>query len=260
MEYKMGNQTQLSDKLLNYLYISTLKLKAKKMFKSLINLLFPKVCLGCDSFLETNETVICTNCRHELPLTNYHLEAENELTKKFYGRIEIQFGSAMIYYHKKGIAHELIHNLKYHRHQEIGTFLGNWYAEDLKNLEITKTFDVIIPVPLHKKRLKERGYNQVATFAKALSENLDIAYDDSILVRNIYSKTQTQKNFLGRTSVSKDIFGVNFTEENYGKHFLLIDDVITTGSTLEACARVLLKIPNAKLSIISISDTHNMGF
>jgi len=230
------------------------------MFKSLINLLFPKVCLGCDAFLASNEAVICTSCRHDLPLTNYHLEAENELTKKFYGRIELQFGSAMMYYHKRGIVHELIHNLKYHKHQEIGNFLGNWYAEDLKSLEIIKTFDVIIPVPLHKKRLKERGYNQVETFGKALSESLNIPYDDSVLIRNIYSKTQTQKNFSGRTDVSQAIFGVNFTEENHGKHFLLIDDVITTGSTLEACARVLLKIPGARLSIISISDTHNMGF
>ncbi|WP_296143423.1 ComF family protein [uncultured Flavobacterium sp.] len=230
------------------------------MFKSLINLLFPRVCLGCDAFLTSNEDVLCTKCRHELPLTNYHLEAENELIKKFYGRIDLQFGASMVYYHKRGIVHGLIHNLKYYKHQEIGTFLGNWYAEDLKTLPIATTFDAIIPVPLHKKRLRERGYNQVETFGKALSENLKIAYDDTILVRNIYSKTQTQKNFLGRTDVKQDIFGVNFTEENHGKHFLLIDDVITTGSTLEACARALQKIPASKLSIISIADTHNMGF
>lgn len=230
------------------------------MFKSLINLLFPKVCLGCDSFLESNEAVICTSCRHDLPLTNYHLDSENELIKKFYGRIDLQFASSMMYYHKSGIVHELIHNLKYYKHQEIGTFLGNWYAEDLRNLEITKTFDIIIPVPLHKKRLRKRGYNQVETFGKTLSEKLKIPYDDTILVRKIHSKTQTKKNFLGRTDVKRDIFDVAFTEENYGKHFLLIDDVITTGSTLEACARAVLKIPEAKLSIISMADTHNMGF
>lgn len=230
------------------------------MFASLINLLFPKVCLGCEAFLESNESIICTSCRHDLPLTNYHLESENELTKKFYGRINFQFGSSMMFYHKSGIVHQLIHNLKYYKHQEIGTFLGNWYAEDLKNLEITKTFDAIIPVPLHKKRLRERGYNQIETFGKALSKNLQIVYDDSILVRNIYSKTQTKKSFIGRTDVKLDVFDVIFSEENHGKHFLLIDDVITTGSTLESCARALLKIPGTKLSIISIADTHNMGF
>ena len=169
-------------------------------------------------------------------------------------------GASMLFYHRSGIVHNLIHNLKYYRHQEIGTFLGNWYAEDLKNLEISKNFDTIIPVPLHKKRLKERGYNQIETFGKSISEKLQIKYDDSILVRNIYSKTQTKKNFLGRTDVNATIFGVNFSEENHGKHFLLVDDVITTGSTLEACAKAILKIPGTKLSIVSIADTHNLGF
>lgn len=230
------------------------------MFKSLFDLLFPKVCLGCESFLMSNEEIICTSCRHDLPLTNYHVESENELTKKFYGRIKIEFGASMLFYHKHGIVHELIHNLKYYRHQEIGSFLGNWYAEDLKNLEIIKKFDTIIPVPLHKKRLKERGYNQIETFGKTLSEKLSIPYDDSILFRNIYSKTQTKKNFSGRTDVNIAIFDVSFTEKDHGKHFLLVDDVITTGSTLEACARAILKIPDSKLSIVSIADTHNMGF
>lgn len=230
------------------------------MFKSLFNLLFPKVCLGCEGILLSNENVICTSCRHELPLTNYHLETKNELSKKFYGRIDVEFASSMLFYHKRGIVHEMIHNLKYHRHQEIGTFLGNWYAEDLKTLEITKTFDAIIPVPLHRKRLKERGFNQIETFGEALSEKLEIEYDDSILVRNLYSKTQTKKNFFGRTAVNEQIFDVNLNESAHGKHFLLIDDVITTGSTLESCALALRKIPDMKLSIVSIADTHNLGF
>lgn len=230
------------------------------MFKSLFNLLFPKVCLGCEGLLQSNEDVICTNCRHDLPLTNYHLESNNELFRKFYGKLDLQFASAMIFYHKHGIVHEMIHNLKYYKHQEIGTFLGNWYAEDLKTLEITKNFDAIIPVPLHKKRLKERGYNQIETFGKALSEKLEIKYDDSILVRNLYSKTQTKKNLFGRTAVSEQIFDVIFDESSHGKHFLLIDDVITTGSTLESCALALRRIPGLKLSVLSIADTHNLGF
>lgn len=230
------------------------------MFNSLFNLLFPKVCLACEAFLLANEEIVCISCRHDLPLTNYHLEMKNELTKKFFGRIDLQFGAAMMYYHKRGIVHELIHNLKYYKHQEIGAFLGNWYGEDLKSLEISKDFDLVIPVPLHKKRLKERGFNQIETFGKAISEKLGVPYNDTILVRNIYSKTQTKKNFLGRTEVNIEIFGVTFSEEDNGKHFLLVDDVITTGSTLEACANALLKIPDSRLSIVTIADTHNMGF
>lgn len=226
------------------------------MFKSLFNLFFPQLCLGCGSFIQSNENVICTSCRHELPLTNHHLETENEIIKKFYGRIPIEFGAAMIYFHKRGIVQELIHNLKYRSHQEIGTMLGQWYAEDLKNLEIAKNFDVIIPVPLHKKRLKERGYNQVEEFGRALASILAIEYDGTILHRNFHTKTQTKKSFFGRTEIKKDLFDVTFTEAHYNNHFLLIDDVITSGTTIEACAKALLKIPGAKISIVAMAYTY----
>lgn len=230
------------------------------MFTNLFDLVFPKVCLACESFLLESEPIICTQCRHDLPLTQFHLENENELTKKFYGKINLEFGAAMLSYHKRGIVHELIHNLKYYKHQEIGTFLGNWYAADLNEISNSKKFDCIIPVPLHKKRLKERGFNQIETFGKALSENLKIPYDDTILKKNIHSETQTKKNRTGRTMVNQDVFSVDFTSLHHGKHFLLIDDVVTTGSTLEACGRALLQIPDSKLSIVAIADTYNMGF
>lgn len=227
------------------------------MFKSLFNLFFPQVCLGCGTFMQLNETVICTSCRHELPLTNHHSETENEIIKKFYGRIPIEFGAAMFYFHKKGIVQQLIHNLKYQNHQEIGTMLGKWYGEELKFLEIVKNTDFIIPVPLHKKRLKKRGYNQVEKFGLALSSLLKVPYKDSILYRNIYSDTQTQKSFFGRTTIKKDQFDVVFSEIHQGKHFLLIDDVITSGTTIEACAKALLKIPDAKISIVAMAYTHS---
>ena len=207
--------------------------------------------------MQLNETVICTFCRHELPLTNHHSETENEIIKKFYGRIPIEFGAAMFYFHKKGIVQQLIHNLKYQNHQEIGTMLGKWYGEELKFLEIVKNTDFIIPVPQHKKRLKKRGYNQVEKFGLVLSSLLKVPYNDSILYRNIYSDTQTQKSFFGRTTIKKDLFDVVFSEIHQGKHFLLIDDVITSGTTIEACAKALLKIPDAKISIVAMAYTHS---
>lgn len=227
------------------------------MFKTLINLFFPKVCAGCHSFLLSNENVICTLCRHNIPLTNHHLNPENEAFKKFYGRIPVEHTSALVYFHKKGIVQEIIHNLKYKGHEEIGTVLGTWYAEDLKNSAILQTVDEIIPVPLHKRKLRERGYNQVTTFGKALSENLDLAYNDSLLFRRVYSKTQSKKNLLGRSDGIDTIFDVAFTEKDHHKHFLLIDDVITTGSTLEACSHALLKIPGAKISVVCMAMAHS---
>ncbi|HMI06735.1 MAG TPA: hypothetical protein VK528_04255 [Flavobacterium sp.] len=227
------------------------------MFNSLINLFFPKVCAGCDAFLLTDENVICTNCRHEIPKTSHHLDPENEAMVKFYGKIPVEFAAAFLYFHKKGMVQELIHNLKYRHNEEIGTVIGNWYAADLQPLEIIKTFDTIIPVPLHPKKLRERGYNQVTTFGRALSENLNIFYKEDLLVRKIYSKTQTRKNLLGRSEVGKqEIFDVIFTERDWNKHYLLID-VLTTGSTLEACSRTLLKIPGAKISIVCMAMSHS---
>ena len=223
------------------------------MFKSIVNLFFPKVCSGCNSFLLTNENVICTVCRHDIPLTNHHLNPDNDASKKFYGRIPIQHASALFYFHKKGIVQQLIHNLKYKGHEEIGSIIGEWYAEDLSKMDFIQTVDEIIPVPLHPRKLKERGYNQVTTFGRALSSSLNLPYNDCVLNRNKYSKTQSKKNLLGRTEGIESVFDVTFTEKDHDKHFLLIDDVITTGSTLEACSRALLKIPGAKISIVCMA-------
>ena len=227
------------------------------MLKTIINLFFPPVCSGCHSLLVSNENIICTLCRHNLPLTNHHLNTENEAFKKFYGRIPVEYTSAMLYFHKKGIVQELIHNLKYKGQEEIGTVLGIWYADDLKNLKILESVNEIIPVPLHKKKLRERGYNQITLFGKALSDGLNINYNPNILIRNRYSKTQSKKTFLNRSDGIETIFDVIFTEKDHYKHFLLVDDVITTGSTLEACSRALLKIPGAKISVVCMAMAHS---
>lgn len=228
------------------------------MFKNLLNLFFPKSCAGCTSFLLKNEVVICTTCRHEIPLTNHHKTKNNDAIGKFYGRIPLEFASALFYFHKKGIVQELIHNLKYRGHEEVGAFFGNWFSEELQLLHKKNPIDLIIPVPLHKKRVKERGYNQVTEFGIVLSKNLNIPYKPTVLERNIYSKTQVSKNLLGRTDVAnKSVFDVVFTEKEHNKHFLLIDDVLTTGSTLEACSKALLKIPGAKISIVCIAMSHS---
>jgi ComF family protein len=228
------------------------------MLTSLTNLFYPPVCAGCDSFLLHSEKVICSRCRHEIPLTNHHLDPENEAMKKFYGKIPVVFAATFVYYHKKGIVQEMIHGLKYHGLEEIGSVIGDWYSQDLKKIDLLDDIDEIIPVPLHRRKLRERGYNQVTRFGKSLSENLSVGYNERLLVRKIYSKTQTKKNLLGRSEVGKnEIFSAEFDERDYGKHYLLIDDVLTTGSTLEACGRALLKIPNARISIVCMAMSHS---
>jgi ComF family protein len=188
-----------------------------------------------------------------MPLTQYHLDTKNEAVKKFYGKIEIEHASAFLYFNKKGIVQELIHNLKYKGQQEIGTVLGNWYVEDLKELNLENPFDIIIPVPLHKRKFRERGFNQVTTFAKALAKGLNITYEDTILYRKKYSKTQSKKNLIGRSENIENIFDVLSIEKHQNKHLLIVDDVLTTGATLEACSRALLKIPGIKISIVCMA-------
>ena len=227
------------------------------MIKSLFNLFYPQACLGCSQFLLQNETVICTECRHNIPLTNHHSFEENEVMTKFYGRLPLEHGSTLMYFHKRGIVQELIHNLKYRGHQEIGTVIGNWYGSELKNCDNLKNIDAIIPIPLHAKRLRTRGYNQVTDFGKALSQQLHCPFEEHVLKRNQYNKTQTFKNLLNRNELKSHTFEVNYTEEHHNKHFLLIDDVLTTGATLEAAGKTLLEIPGAKISIVCMAMSHN---
>lgn len=226
------------------------------MFKALLDLFFPPVCAGCDSLLLQSESVICTRCRHEIPLTCHHLQSQNEAASKFFGRVPAQAVVAFMYFHKKGVVREMIHKLKYKGREEVGTAVGHWFSADLKATPAAFANE-IVPVPLHPKKLRQRGYNQVTTFGRALSESMQIPLNESLLVRNFYSKTQTSKNLWGRSELKRSLFRAEFSEQDHGKHFLLIDDVLTTGSTLEACSRALLEIPGAKVSIACMAFSHS---
>jgi ComF family protein len=192
-----------------------------------------------------------------LPFTHHHKIPNNDTIKKFYGLIPLEFGLSMLYFHHGGIVQELIHNLKYRNQQKIGTLLGELYAKDLQNFDPIRSVTEIIPVPLHPKKLKERGYNQVDSFCESIGNQLQIPVNKNLLVRKQYNKTQTKKNREARQQLKQTIFDVNFTEKDENKHFLLVDDVITTGSTLEICAKALLKIPNVKVSILTIAYTQS---
>jgi ComF family protein len=223
------------------------------MLKNLINLLFPKLCKACEALLLEQEDHICSMCRHQLPLTNHHLNAKNETMMKFYGSIPLEFACSMLYFQKDGKVQRLIHALKYKNQQEIGTVLGNWYAPKLENLIKNSNVTHVIPVPLHKKRLKTRGYNQIFTFCLALSEALNIVLLEDYLLRIHYSDTQTKKNSTDRAKITEELFATSTHNTLENPHFLLVDDVITSGATLIACSKVLLKIPNAKISIVTIA-------
>lgn len=223
------------------------------MLQSLINLLYPTLCNGCDALLLESEDTICTACRHDMPYTRHYLNPANEVVQKFYGRVAVAHASALVYFHKEGIVQELIHNLKYRKQQRVGRLMGEWYAPLLRQVPELESVTDIIPVPLHPRKLRERGYNQVTQFGEALSEGLGIPLTEDVLLRAAYTKTQTKKNRENRAKIIGSAFTVSYNEAHEGRHFLLIDDVVTTGATLEACGKLLLQIPGAKLSIVTIA-------
>lgn len=221
--------------------------------KNLLNVIFPVFCNGCSKLLLRNETILCAKCIHNLPLTYHHNIKKTEIEQAFYGLIPFEFGASMLYFTKKGITQNLIHNLKYKNRQEIGTYLGNLYAIELINLKIFKEIDFIIPVPLHQKKFHQRGYNQVITFCKAIENNLGIPLLDNVLIKIKNVKSVTDKSKKNRLEQNKNVFTIENQEKIIGKHILIIDDVFTTGATIEACAKEILKIKNTKISILTMA-------
>jgi ComF family protein len=225
------------------------------MFKNLINLFFPKVCVGCKNVLIQQEKVICIHCLHELPVTNLHVNDSKLISKVFYGTINLQHATALFYYPKKGVVRQMIHHLKYKNQEKISSYLGKWLGLELKNCGYYNTIDVVIPVPLHKKRMRERGYNQVEGFAKELALSLNANFNDTTLMRNKNTSTQTVKNRLTRWKNVQTIFEVTDVNTLKGKHILLVDDVITTGATVKSCVQELNKIKGVNISLAVMAYT-----
>lgn len=223
------------------------------MFNNLINLFFPKVCYACHNLLSDNENGICTVCRHELPVTNYHLEDENPVLKTFYGRVKLEHAASLLLFYKKGMVQQLLHNLKYRGHEKIGTLLGQWLGHELEKSKQFNDIEVVIPVPLHKSKLRKRGYNQVTKFAQELAASLDAEYIDNVLVKSTPTKTQVFKKRFARWDASNAVFTLQNAELIQGKHILLVDDIITTGATIESCVNTLLDHQNNKDIKISIA-------
>ncbi|MBN4070156.1 ComF family protein [Olleya sp. AH-315-F22] len=223
------------------------------MLNTIINLFFPKLCYACSHLLSDNELHICTTCRHNLPVTNYHFENNDTVEKVFYGRVKIENATALLRFEKKGIVQQLLHNLKYRGHETIGSVLGEWLGNELKSIETYNNIDAVIPVPLHKNKLRKRGYNQVAKFAIEIAKALNAEYIDNVLIKTTATKTQVFKKRISRWDSTNEMFIITNTNLIEGKHILLVDDIITTGATIEACANMLNKAKNIKISVATIA-------
>lgn len=224
-------------------------------FNNIFNLFFPELCLICENSLIENNQILCVSCRFNLPTTNFSNWKNNEVEKSFYGRVDIEAATSLLYFNRKGNVQQLIHQLKYKNQQIVGAFLGNWLGEDIILSKRFTQLDCIIAVPLHKNKIKKRGYNQVTKFGESLSNKLKIPLLENVLIKVSKTQSQTFKNRFERSKKLDDYFQLSDKKILKNKHILLIDDIITTGATLEACCIQLLKTDNVKISIATMAYT-----
>jgi ComF family protein len=228
-------------------------MKASRYVDDLIALFYPRTCMACGNTLFRQEETLCTYCLFHLPRTNFHKEPDNPLSRVFWGRVSLTAATAYYHFGKGGKVQHLIHQLKYKGHKEIGVYIGSLYGAELREEPLYEDIDTIIPVPLHQSKFRSRGYNQSEQFAMGLSSSMPAALEVQLLYRTYASETQTKKSRYNRWENVKEIFALQDEARLKGKHILLVDDVITTGATIESCAAILLKIPEVRVSVVALA-------
>lgn len=224
-------------------------------FYDLLGLIYPNICRVCGKSLFRHEKILCMKCFHHLPSARFKNDRNNPAAQVFWGRVPFEFVMTALLYNKGNAVQKLVHELKYRGSRETGIFLGEILGKEIADKMPDAGIDLIIPVPLHPKKQKKRGYNQSELLAKGMAGVLDVPIDTSHLYRKQFSSTQTRKSKFQRWQNVENIFAVKKPEELRGRHLLLVDDVITTGATLEACARQLLSIEGVKLSVGAVAFT-----
>ena len=222
-------------------------------FVDFIDLIFPDLCVVCGNNLQRNEHQLCLSCLVDIPRTNYHLIEGNPVEKRFWGKVPVCRATSYFFFQKGSSFQKLLHILKYNGNKEIGVIMGKYAALDLLETPDFATVDLIIPVPLHPKKFKSRGYNQSEWIGKGIAMILNIPQDTSTLVRVKENPSQTKKSVYERFENTEGIFKLSDSTILAGKHVLLVDDVLTTGSTLEACIRALLETEGIKISIFTLA-------
>ena len=228
-----------------------------KLLNYLINLFFPRVCAACGNILLEGEDTVCTTCRFLLPKTGFELHPDNPMAQMFYGQMPFNAVMAEFFFSKTSKVQHLIHGLKYHHCRENGIFLGQEIGKSLLQAADYQGIDCILPIPLHPKKEKIRGYNQSHVIAEGITEIMSIPIVEDCLVRSVFTDTQTKKSREDRWQNVKDIFEVKNPEKLKGKHVLMVDDVLTTGATLMAAGKALMQVEGIKISVATAACAGN---
>ena len=223
------------------------------LWDDFMSLLFPRLCYACGAHLLRNEKLICTECHVFIPRTGFHLKRENPVEQLFWGRCKIEKAAAYSFYNRGSRIRRLIHNLKYRGAREAGFEIGRIYGDALRISGFTDDIDLIMPVPLHPSKEKQRGFNQSKIISDGLADTTGLPVVTDVLVRESRSATQTRRSRYDRWTNVEGIFAVYDSEKIKDRHILLVDDVITTGSTIEACANELLKVDGVRISVVAIA-------
>ena len=227
----------------------------KNLANDFLHIIYPHVCIGCGSDVLETEEIICSECFSQLPFTNYFMYEDNPVQHRFAGRLMVQHAGSTFHFTTKSVMQNIVFAVKYRGNRDAGIFLGKQTGKALLQTDWYKDIDVIVPLPLNKRKLQQRGYNQAALIANGISQIIHKPLVDNVVLRKVYTETQTHKDRISRWESMQHVFMVNNAELLHNKHVLLVDDIITTGATLEACGQHLTALPGTKLSLATAACT-----
>ena len=227
-------------------------LLVKEIRESLLQLVFPHVCKGCGSDLLDESSELCIRCIASLPETFFHMHANNPVEKTFWGRVPLVAATAQYYFTQESLIQHLMHDFKYKEGKDLGLQLGRMMGLAFSKTNRFSSIEALIPLPLFPKKERKRGFNQATILCEGISEVMNIPVLTKAVARNVHTDTQTHKGRIERWKNMEGKFEVQDPDAIAGKHLLLVDDVITTGATLEACAMTLLEIENVRVSVATL--------
>lgn len=228
---------------------------AKSAFSDLLHVFFPHNCSGCGSDVVQDGQLICLHCLSQLPSTNFFDQPGNPVEETFYGRLPVRNAASAFFFTKESLIQHLIFQLKYRGNKDIGIYLGKMLGRLLLKSERFNDLDALIPLPLNPRREKKRGYNQATQICRGIAEVFDRPVIENVVIRKIYTETQTHKGRISRWENMDGVFAFKEPWQLQGKHLLLVDDIVTTGATIEACGAEILKIPSTTLSVATLAYT-----